>query len=226
MATISIPKPIRAGFTKLAEISDDSFRAVISAFENIPLRIRQHIIFDDAELEDQGVSADVVRAVKDAVFPLYSGLATGTVTIPGYVNDITESLREFEQDEGSWVKSEAAVDKFRERLTRLLNVNTLQTVAKAHDVLLEHDQAFSTARVLTDVRPIFGDDVESAPTAAVIVHMLNIAHYGGSDRGQFVVALDTKDIELLIEVLERAKKKTESLKSVIESSGMTYIPIV
>ena len=71
--------------------------------------------------------------------------------------------------------------------------------------------------------PCFGEDAELPPEAAVVIHMLNIDH---GERRNFAVALDTKDVQVLIDALERAKKKTENLKSVIASTGMTYIDVV
>jgi hypothetical protein len=72
---------------------------------------------------------------------------------------------------------------------------------------------------------LFGDSVEESPKGALIVHMLNLGYYKDNESHDFVVALDTKDVEDLIVILERAKAKTEGLKSVIASTKLPYIEI-
>jgi hypothetical protein len=79
---------------------------------------------------------------------------------------------------------------------------------------------------VSDIRPVFSDDVEEAPTVAVIVHMLKIVYYQAGERREFVVAMDTKDIQLLIDTCDRAAKKTKGLETVIESANMAYIEVV
>lgn len=143
-----------------------------------------------------------------------------------YANDITESLKDVTGEESAWLQSEETSNRFKERLLQLLGVSTAQLIAKAHDILLEHAQTFSSARIVSDIRPVFGESVEAPPTAAVIVHMLNLVYFQAGERQEFVVALDTKDIQLLLDTLERAAKKTKSLESLIASTGMTYMEVV
>jgi len=226
MAQLSIPNPVISGLSRIATLSDESFGELNSAFERIPLRIRQHHIFDDSDLSLQTISPDDLRTIKDALFPLYMASAGGNVSASKYVDDVIESLKEDRQDHTAWIHSEEAVSKFKNRLLQLLNISSLQLIAKAHDVLLEHEQTFASARVVSDIRPIFGEKVEDAPIAAVIVHMLNIVYYQASERREIVFALDTKDIPYLLDVLERAQTKTERLKEVINSTNMTYLDVV
>ncbi|MDQ3252968.1 MAG: hypothetical protein M3R15_03515, partial [Acidobacteriota bacterium] len=56
-----------------------------------------------------------------------------------------------------WTRSEDALNQFKQRLAQFLNVKSLQLVAKAHDVLLEHSQVFISARIVSDIRPVFGE---------------------------------------------------------------------
>ncbi|MDT7777666.1 MAG: hypothetical protein QOC99_178 [Acidobacteriota bacterium] len=55
--------------------------------------------------------------------------------------------------------------------------------------------------------------------------MLNVVYYEGDTRKELVVALDTKDIQLLMDALKRAEAKTDSLKKIIASTRMTYIGV-
>jgi hypothetical protein len=226
MATYSIPAAVVNGFTQIAMLSEEALQEIEAALKDVPLRIRQHHVFDDSEFKVSGISEREAKGIKEALLPLYSALAGGTVSVETYIDDITESLKEEERDELDWINSEDVVSRFKQRLLRLLSISSLQLVAKAHDVLLEHEQTFSSARILSDIRPVFAENVEDPPSAAVIVHMLNISYRKAHQRREFVLALDVKDISYLIELLERAKAKTENLKSVIASSSMTYLDVV
>lgn len=226
MAKLSIPKSVVIGLSQIATLPEESFQEIPAAFGSIPLRIRQHHIFDDSDIKLETVSEDEASAIKYALLPLYSGLATGKVSVDTYVDDITQSLKDEEHVDLEWLKSEEIVNRFKGRLVQLLNIKSPRLVAKAHEILLEHSQTFSSARVLSDIRPVFGNNVADSPEAAVIVHMLNIVYFKGGERNEFVVALDTKDIPYLMDVLERAKGKTDSLKAAIGSTNMIYLDVV
>lgn len=226
MASLSIPDRVIAGFTKIATLPEESFSELLSALQQLPLKIVQQGVFDESVIEPKGIAPEAAQAIRDALFPLYRGRGSSKVPVSEYVKDIAESLKEVEGDEAAWLQSEELFNRFKERLVRLLSVSASQLVAKAHNVLLEHARTFSSVRIVSDIRPVFGDDVEAAPTAAVIVHMLKLVYYQAGERREFVVAMDTKDIQLLVDACERAVKKTKSLESVIASTNMTYIEVV
>src|SRR5207249_2162324 len=71
---------------------------------------------------------------------------------------------------------------------------TLGTAAKAGNVLTQHERIFQTARIMTDLRPIFHVDVSEKPDAAVIIHMLKISQRGDKD---LYIALDHNDVVLM-----------------------------
>jgi hypothetical protein len=226
MASLSIPDRVVTGFRKIATLPEDSFKELLSALQNIPLIIHQQAVFDETLIEPAGVALEDVKVIRDALFPLYRGRGGSKVPADKYANDIAESLSSVSDEEASWLKDEKLLNTFKERLVQLLSVSTPQLIAKAHDVLLEHAQTFSNVRIVSDIRPVFGGEVEEKPTAAVLVHMLNLVYYQAGERREFVVAMDTKDIQLLLETCERAAKKTKTLESVIASTGMTYIEVV
>jgi len=225
MASFSIPKQIIAGFTIVATMPEETFNELISALNNVPLKMLQHRVIDLSGLRLTTLSPEDTKAMSDAFAPLYRSMAGGDIEPTQYAKDIVASVSEESRDDADWVRSENQLSRFKERLIRLLTIPSLQLIAKAHDVLLEHAQTFSSARIISDIRPVFGANVEESPTAAVIVHMLNLVYFQAGERREFVVALDTKDIQGLLDICERAKKKTNKLQLVIASANMTYIEV-
>jgi hypothetical protein len=225
MASYSIPKQIFTGFTIIATMPEEAFNEFTSALNNIPPKILQHRVVDLSVVKTNTLSPEDTKAINDALAPLYRSMRGGDVEPSQYAKDIADSIKEESRDDAAWVQSEEQLARFKERLIQLLTTPSLQLIAKAHDVLLEHSQTFSSARIISDIRPVFGSDVDKQPVAAVIVHMLNLQFYQDGKSREFIVALDTKDIQDLLDVCERAKKKTDRLRAVIASTDMTYIEV-
>jgi len=224
MASPPIPELVANGLLKINSLTDSQFQELVTVLESIPLRISQQRVFDDSSINLNTISRDDFNTVRESIFTLYMGSTRVTVPMSTYINDLIEALGK--RVGTDWEASEEAVNRFKERLAHLLSIRTLQITVKAFDVLTEHERTFSKARVLTDIRPVFGDSTNSSPEAAIIIHMLSIGFLKNGERGEFVVALDNKDIQRLIEALERAKAKTESLKSTISSTGISYVEVV
>jgi hypothetical protein len=109
------------------------------------------------------------------------------------------------------------------RLTRLLEIKaSLSLTSKALDVLTDADRIFYSAKILTDIRPVFDDEGKKIE-AAVIMHNLRI-HFGqDNEHRDFFVALDTNDIKELRSVLDRADRKAESLQMLLNRAKISYL---
>jgi len=101
---------------------------------------------------------------------------------------------------------------------------TVGTAAKAGYVMTQHERIFAGARILTDVRPIFHLDVSEKPNSAVIIHMMRITHRDNSEnKMDQCFALDSNDIRTLKQLVDRALKKEETLRSLMKDSGVSVL---
>jgi len=132
-----------------------------------------------------------------------------------------EAINESEHEELRIHKKQKKL--FTQRLTRLLNMESLLYPTKGPSVVLAHEQVFTYARIITDIRPIFGADITVDPPAAAITHTLQLTCRCGDDLKDFYVAMDKDDLALLSAVLTRAMLKAENLRSVLKKTGMTTI---
>lgn len=98
------------------------------------------------------------------------------------------------------------------------------TAAKAGPVLTQHERIFSGARIMTDFRPIFHLDVSEKPEAAVIIHMLQITQRDnfGHQADQYF-ALDSNDLAVMKQIIERAMIKEKTLKGIMKNTGVTIL---
>jgi len=114
-------------------------------------------------------------------------------------------------------------DPFIQRLTTLLSVESLLYPTKGPTVMLAHEYVFRHARIITDIRPIFGSDIRTHPSVAMLVHTLELTCQQGDNVRNFYVAMDKDDVNLLKEVSHRALLKADNLRSVLQQAGMTTI---
>src|SRR5690606_37680681 len=103
---------------------------------------------------------------------------------------------------------EASLHQF---LTRALDLrDSVGVTSKAWVVIREYERTYCSGRVLTDLRPVFGLDSDQ-PAAFVVAHNLRISFHRGDELEEFFVALRSKDLQDLKQVLERASQKDRQL---------------
>lgn len=83
---------------------------------------------------------------------------------------------------------------------------------------------FLGVRAFTDLRPVFGDEINGMPDGAVLSHTLKFefSHDEGQV-GNFYLTLDDEDMKLLKQAIERAEAKAEAMQELLGSIGMTYL---
>jgi hypothetical protein len=161
--------------------------------------------------------SEVERAL-DALNSLYQGRTYFEVQPGAFVSDIEEALK----TKPGWTSTEWS--QFRNRLERLFSIDALSISAKAVLLQLEYERRYHEARVLTDIRPVFGADPSQPPKAAVLSHMLRLAyHDNSSEIKEFYLGLDSIDLSELIQVLLRAQEKEQTLSGFLETQHLRLI---
>ncbi len=213
MATLNLPEPVTAGLTKIATLSNETFQELVSAFRKIPTRLLQNKIFDDDVLfELKAIPVDDLTTIRDTVFSLYIGRIASNAPTSIFVDQVIESL---EAASPLFVND---LDQLKKRVFQLLTIESLEAVAKAHDLLTEHSRIFNFSRIVSQIRPIFGEKLDNLPSSAVIEHMLTVSYSQAGRRNEFVMGLDSADIKQLMETLNRAQAEAEGLKA-LHSNG-------
>ncbi len=100
------------------------------------------------------------------------------------------------------------------------NPETLGTISKGSDIVYQNERNYYRARILTDLRPVFGDSPDSPPKAFVAQHTLKIGYSIRGEFRNFFIALDSSDLDRLKEVVDRAIRKDRSLREFIASKDM------
>lgn len=137
------------------------------------------------------------------------------------VNDIAETVSKSDSIE---LLDEERVD-LEHRLEGLLSSEVVASLSKASELAHEYSNQFHTARLLTDVRPIFQADPSVNPNAVVISQILRLEYFDNSNatRHGVEMLLDETDIAHLVDVCQRALAKSNTLKAMTSQLGLISI---
>lgn len=216
MASITIPKPAQAGLLRLASLPDETAKELLKALEDVSL------VVYGAELLDRLINdlPTIQRNELQEILATLFGLSAAEVPVDRsqFIDDLVTTFQRRAEP-----LSDEQLNNLRERLTALLEIDAIKIGGKARSVLFENEHNLVGARIVSDIRPIFGDDVENPPVGAIIVHSLKIEYLSSGKRHEFYVALDTKDVDSLLKVLERAKVKSSSLQALLGTTSVRYV---
>jgi hypothetical protein len=131
---------------------------------------------------------------------------------------VSEST-EFELD------SEERAD-LRSRAAAILATPVYATTAVATDLQTQNAHNYQSARIVTDLRPVFQDNVDDRPSGAVIVETLQLQTWTRDGESEAIfVAMDETDLEQLQATVERALHKTETLKKFLKEKDLAYFEL-
>ena len=223
MPSVSGVKPLKvperhvAAFQALLRMQEDDFAHLLSVLDaaeptDAPNRLAESIHRGTA------LSVSDSRALLDAVMEL-AVLRQRSLSSSGHMAARVAASSQFADGDD---KSE----EFIERTEQLLSSDLIRLHSKVSSIGSEYERVFVNSQILTDLRPIFNDEVAEGPEpeAALLSHTLSL-HFIGSDgkHDNFYVVLDDGDLRALHQVIDRALKKTTSLKIKLKDSGLIYM---
>jgi len=220
---LEIPPGQRAALTRLIGLSSAGRKQLLKALKEAePSLLHTRMTVSLAPKLD--MSEGETRDILTMLASLYVSMDIAGEPVESFTRTVMEAIKpsmgpDLKLKDAEWAQ-------FQEYLAEVLSLDeTLGISAKATDIRSEYDRTFCTARILTDLRPVFGRDVSKGPPVAVIIHAAKITfHESGEDATKdFFVALDSTDIRDLRRLLERATNKEESLKAVARQGGINVL---
>lgn len=220
MALRSVPAQHVPSLAAFLALSDEDVEKLVSALRATTLTLDPYKALK-ASIGPFIADRDDAKKLSTALFSLYMGVAGSGVTTSSFVEDIIVALEEGASEEIDLAGENR--EKLKTRLVTVLTTEPLATSTRAVSLQFEHRYTFSKIRVASDIRPVFGESAEEPPKGAIIAHNLNLHYYDGSAHKQFHFALDAKDLQAMINILNRAQAKAEQLESVIRKAELPFI---
>lgn len=216
MAALEIDDATRTGLTLLADLSEGDFKRLSAAFETTA---EEYTYTSAGEIirKTLSLSPGDADAIFDALYMLNGDQDTPRERRAADVVDTlvaADPTRFFGADSAQLVR----------RFSELQSIRYIATLWKAVDLLISNERNFTSATVITDLRPAFLEAIADGPAAYVIMHELQVNYRddASTDR-QFVLKLDERDMADLVAVLGRAEQKSDVLKQFLRKQKLPYL---
>lgn len=218
MPSLIIPDRYHTALKELLQLSEKGVEELAAALSAAPLSRASREIAKAIEGQISEIPSERLPAIVDAILALYLVRAQAEVPLESFIKDLVPALPELPQ--------QGDRTGFKRRLKTLLSIEALSTIAKAVNLSAEYAETYCSARVLTDLRPVWRQSrPEAPPVGAVVTHTLKIEYHHGTvaDHRELYVGLDSDDVSELIKVLQRAQKKEKSLKDLMANSKISNL---
>ncbi len=223
MPELNIPERYQAGVSKIRKLDDRTVRDIRKALDSVVTSQEASDISPMQRPDSVAISAvtsvsqtnlEDFKQIAESLNALYGVRAARDVPVEIFVEEVSDALERLDSPDLKLPHSERS--SFQEKLSILLNAEVFGIISKAYDLRTDDERVFCHARILTDLRPIFGQVIEDGPRGMVVVHLLKLGFHRGNERHQeFYVSLDGDDLKTLRGVIDRAEAKAKTLKSSI-----------
>src|SRR5215207_1774558 len=200
---LRIPKQFRPQLQLFAEASNAEQTALVSAIKGLEPLSKKSAIEEVVRQARPRLSPSEIPAFMDVLISLASQRRQRDPERVG--RDIAAS-----QDLDI---PESAQNRFAEVVTALVNAPALTSLARSFFLTFEHQNIYEEAQILTELRPVFDDEVSDVPLGGVVLSMLSLTYFSADQRTKLQVAVDEDDLQELKQVVDRALLKVRSTKS-------------
>lgn len=112
-----------------------------------------------------------------------------------------------------------------DRLSSLFDTPTLGLLAHASSLRAEDVYSYCTARILSDLRPMFGSGGDIAPSATIVRHTLKFEVHVDGRIESIVIAVNDRALKELAESVERAIHKGDLLREIAHQAGLRMVDL-
>ncbi|MCX6234783.1 MAG: hypothetical protein NT175_08675 [Bacteroidetes bacterium] len=207
MTSYRIPDDVKKGFTILLKSPQKKIDSLISELAKIPKGLLPSEITEYIS-KKKVFSKDDPSYIVKVLLSLYTLKESETKPLSEIVINIQSALNEAEDI------TPKPNENFINNFIQLLSLKTIGLTCKAFSLLMEYEKTYVESRIITDIRPVFTDDLEENIDMGVIVHNLRIEyHKGQSTHEEIFIALDSDDLRELKERVIRAEKKEKAIRT-------------
>ncbi len=228
--SLRVPEAHHNHFRKFLSLPSKTRQALLSALRQAQPalsigKLADHIF---TKIKRTGITRDDTFNLISMLTGMYSAQTSLGMSPKPFVDEVFEFFEgkfkeKFQAGKGKGLKQKD-VQGLKQTLIGLLSSKkALGISAKANEILQEHEHVFRSARILTDIRPVFGEDPKKDPNEAVLVHMLKIMYTHGDFHKEFFVALDSNDVDVLSHITTRAREKDQSIRSLLRKKQIHLI---
>ena len=218
-----IPRDEWPWLARLAELDEEQASELSGALSSASDELGGDDLLQHVVSGTPSIDGDEVKRILRTVRQIASAKEVLEVRPDVFLNDIAEGMGEIEERE---LRLDGTKQRrLLERLIALTQSPAVEIHAKARSLQQDRENTYCRARIVTDLRPIFGSDVRQSPKAVLVAHMLRITYHQGSRATlrDLFINLRTEDLDQLSELIERARMKAESLHAFTAAADLREI---
>lgn len=218
-AKIRVPKRYYDGLAALLRLDDIQAQVLSTAIEEVSPSTTSS---DFASKGNVGtIDASDASKIYDALRSIYVVRSAENSTPEVFVARLLDAMTAADDD-----RLHVSADKredIQRRLLRLIAAPSLSVAAKSQDLSHDFERTFCTAKVLTDLRPVFKENAKDTPVGFMVINTLRLDIHEHGDHSAIFVGLSEDDLTTLRDAVVRALEKSETLRLRIGASGIGHI---
>ena len=219
---LTIPKHHKEWIQLLESLDNGLIKTLSNAYDQAkPTFSTEKLVASVIDSGTVSLEPDKIDGITDLLISLHYAYHEFYVDrgLEEFTKLVADSANDTLGDDSTW-------ENLKNNLLVLLGRNNaLLVTAKALNVLTDYDSIYRDARILTDSRPIFGNELEEEPLATMVAHTLKINYMKNGSLESAYIALDANDLRKLQEVLDRALHKESVLKSISRNNNITFLDV-
>jgi hypothetical protein len=208
-----------ARLKRLAALTGDQFAEILDVLENkVSTLAATEALLEAARGMTLSAPAEAM-AIAEATFPLLFTYVADGEKPADVVSAVLRSLRSD--------KSVAAKDigVLKGRLAAIVGSKVLALKAKGAALVMTRGNLLTGAKIITDVRPVFGAQAASSIDAFTVIHTLVLDVSENGMQKAIHVAIDRADLDALKKAIDRAEIKDKAISRWIDRTGVTRIRV-
>lgn len=176
--------------------------------EKLPYRLL--LEGDVADVIDRCSSfGDFSQDLRSSLVDVVSGVHNLVQSVDLPVTELLQEIRSSYEADTSFAMDDVTFEVLRKNFLSILNVRQVYASVKGLNLLGESDRLYIRSKIVTDVRPVFDEDLGNPIAAAVVLHTLKLSVRKNGVNENIYVTLDSMDLLDLKGLVERAIKKAE-----------------
>ena len=182
MARLTIPRGVRKSLVALATVSSEQTEQLIETLSSLSPNLSPEEIPEQLASKLTQWDSDQARETIQAILGLCALRAQTGQKPETLVADVILTLKRDTGLEDSSTDGKAVVvlapeneERLRNSLLRLFSITVLDVTAKALGVLTDNQRSFVSARILSDMRPIFKDDISARSSRPTVANLSRLA---------------------------------------------------
>ncbi|MBN2497663.1 MAG: hypothetical protein JXR96_23925 [Deltaproteobacteria bacterium] len=220
-----IPEAHHRPLEVLLSLREDQYDALAQALAKAPPVLQPHDLVPAIPVDVIPSDSDRLGVV-GVLTSLYIVYVRRGIEKEELAADVCSSIEALESSRMR--PASGSFDAFKKFLSDIFSLDsTLGASSKALDLMSSHERCYSTARITSDLRPVFPSEPEKKPVASVVFHTLEVEYFSGNSRGlkTWFVAMDIDDLRQLRDVVNRAISKHDSLRDLSEEAGVPCLGV-